>query len=308
MAFPQFALFPGEIQNMIWDYAATRSPSVHFLRNDVDDEHGVGDWLEPELLLFPSRQSAVLGLVHLAWTCRAAYAAVRRRNEAVQYKTILRHGVSPSVRGKSLNLMLDFRSDLLCLDNVDVDHMKADDCCEPLPDLPHIIFTAVRQLAVRYRPALSGRSQGERTLKELGDFIRYHDLRGETFSAGIAQFIKDHGSNRPLPVCMHCLRNTLIRFGNLKELYLIVNEEHKTDLDTDVQPSQQQDKIFAESPRFHSYSRTYFAPAVSGASSELQDLLAALKLTIDYMMVGNSWKQAPRLGLLSWREDTSTLR
>ncbi|KAK3689453.1 hypothetical protein B0T22DRAFT_461563 [Podospora appendiculata] len=291
MAFPQFALFPGEIQNMIWDYAATRSPSVHFLRNDVDDEHGVGDWLESELLLFPARQSAVLGLIHLAWTCRAAYAAVQRRNETVQHKTILRHGVSPSIRGKSLNLTLDFRSDLLCLDDVDVDHTNADDCCKPLPDPPHIVYTAARRLAIRYRPAVGGRSQGEKTLTGLGDFIRYHDLRGETFSTGVAQFVKDRGNQRPLPVCVHCLRNTLVRFDNLNELYLIVNEGNKTALDRDVQPSQRHnERDLAEtredverevdqtqqSPMFHSYSRTYFAPAASDACNELRDLLAAL--------------------------------
>ncbi|KAK3346575.1 hypothetical protein B0T25DRAFT_281037 [Lasiosphaeria hispida] len=87
-AFPYFAAMPGKLQNLIWDFTASPStPTVHFLHKTKPH---YGQWLDWDMPLHPSRQSAALNLVHLSLTCRAARAAVLRRNRAASGAIILR--------------------------------------------------------------------------------------------------------------------------------------------------------------------------------------------------------------------------
>ncbi|KAK0714392.1 hypothetical protein B0T21DRAFT_387103 [Apiosordaria backusii] len=193
--FPQFSLFPGEIQNLIWDHAAWlfSSPTSH---------------------LIPTRDSFALNLANLLITCRASRAAILRNNSSSPFnseRTILQTLPPPSWKSsfvpasKSVNLSLDLHRDLVCL-------TPATATCDEVrkmldyTDGNHFIFTAARKFAVRYDTGWE--------LPSPGPF--QHDRRCPTGWMGM------RGGGRP-GFCSRCVGRLVERFGRLEEVWVVVD-------------------------------------------------------------------------------------
>ncbi|KAM7207935.1 hypothetical protein V8F20_001729 [Naviculisporaceae sp. PSN 640] len=243
-AFPQFALLPGELQDMIWDEAAA-APMVHFMVPVISQS----DWFDGEATLIPDKQSGALGLVYLSLTCRDARAAVTRRNKNIINRTVFR--TFPFQGYKRINLVLDLNIDLVCLANP-----------TDWTEWEHVILWSARRLAIRYDPrwdVLSGVLAQQATISEMGSVggcihtalpgTRPPTRPGESGPSGL--------------FCIRCIANGLQRFRNLEEFCLIVEERRDGDKGTG---SRGDDKIYWDKvPKFYAYNGICFEVGDSAA-------------------------------------------
>ncbi|KAK3367590.1 hypothetical protein B0H63DRAFT_83888 [Podospora didyma] len=311
-SFPQFARFPGEIQDMVWEYAAARSPQVHFLQRL---EPNFETWMDSDALLIPDQQSGALNLVNLSRACRAANAAVHRRNQAVEKKTIFRILSFESRLGKTMNLILDLRTDLVCFGGADAGPQEINDALG-WGDYSHIIFTGARHFAVRYHEGLQ---------PDDDDTIFKPENHEKGILAGIPFRSCSRGGKGHLtfdsaeqPFCPRSVRSVLRRFHKLESFYLIVDRRgvpEKTHMNSlghrqDVSTT---DAVPGTNPIFESYSRAYFEPVDMNKEDELRGPMNALKCIKRRLtkpragIVSPRWAENLKVGLLAWRESTFTL-
>ncbi|KAK3995239.1 hypothetical protein QBC44DRAFT_366765 [Cladorrhinum sp. PSN332] len=203
-SFHQFLLFPGEIQNLVWDQAAALSPAgVHFLTSAPESS----SWDSEDLTLIPSQHSAALNTVNLSLACRAARAAVLRHEKSITHKTYFR-GTGGKPR---MNLTLDLRRDLICfgIGTGEEDARAVVDSSEG----SHIVFTAARRLGIRYKKGweLPGHGPFQHDRRCLAGWRK----EGSEGSEGL----KHAGG-----FCSWCVARVLERFRMLEEVWIIVDD------------------------------------------------------------------------------------
>lgn len=247
MAFTQFVRLPPELQDLVWDHAASLSPCLHFLQKFPDT-----DWIDWDMHLVPDRhQSSDLNLRNLSLTCQDARSAVIRHIRAIKHKTLVpmpRYGSPPAPMTN--NLVLDLTTDLVCFGGADAgpkETMAAVDWA----DFEHIVFAGARRFAVRYfRPGWkvwgnSAENDDEGvgfSLEEL-QVVWRHECMHWTH-VGVAggpgpdgPDVPDgdeEGRRRDLeiqyadsdpPFCARCVSNVMRRFKRLEEFRLIVDPD-----------------------------------------------------------------------------------
>ncbi|KAK4177787.1 hypothetical protein QBC36DRAFT_370796 [Triangularia setosa] len=314
--FPQFSLFPGEIQNLIWDHATslfsapTSRPGIHFLLQPTLLHHPLPPsptqpfapfqlstpWLSNDLDLIPTRDSFALNLAHLLITCRASRAAVLRNNASYPFtheRTILRSFpqkpsffLSPC---KSVDLSLDLKRDLICLTAANA---SCDEVRQMLDhtDGNHFIFTTARKFAVRYGTGWE--------LPSMGPF--QHDRRCPTGWMGM------RGGGRP-GFCSRCVGRLIERFGRLEEVWVLV------DLDDDK--GWKRAGGWGRKREFEGWDRRYFAvegvvPVGEGGNGgnggvveEGLEVLERVKSNLkDPRYYHMPWVSQLKFGLLGWEK------
>ncbi|KAK3313059.1 hypothetical protein B0H66DRAFT_385011 [Apodospora peruviana] len=313
-SFRQFARLPGELQDMVWDEAATISPLLQFLKPMKSESH----WSETEVVLAPSRESGAVNLVHLSLACRGARAAVLRRNRGITNKTIFR---TFSFQGlKAMDLTVDLSVDLVGL---------ANDYSAKWGEYDHLIFWSARRVAFHYNPrwdVMNGvlAQQLQDGLTSAEGCI--HTALSEDF--GTWTFAK---LERGDLFCARCMANALHRFHKPKEFYLIVDPEvisaegdsslgagedhlatfgeHRgSNQDDDDPASRGSDNVALET--FHSYNRTYFEISERDAKLSLRKPVAAMEAIRACLSIAqdpSSVKHVSKMkfGILSWYNDGS---
>jgi len=287
-SFPQFAKLPVELQDLIWDHAATGPGlrGVHFFHQL---EPTFAKWTDWDMLLVPDRQSAALNLVHLSWTCRAARDAALRRNRAPGWnKTILRilSFQTPAGYRKMLNLTLDLGNDLVCFGSPDAGYQETSAALD-WGEWTHIIFSSARHFAIRYQPEWASyfwASEGDGGLdRSIASLSPMFQQQQQWWPASCVHTSWSSGIFQPnAPFCARCLVNVLCRFDRLESFYLVVDRccgpAQSFRFHTDCKPKGPLMTVDGRGRRtFHSYSRTYFELDESDASRDLIDPMMALR-------------------------------
>lgn len=270
--FPQFALLPGELQDMVWNEAA-RAPMVHFMVPVMSQS----DWFNGEATLVPDRQSGALGLVYLSLACRDARAAVTRRNKNIINKTVFR--TFPFQGYKRIDLVLDLSVDLVCLTNP-----------TDWTEWEHVILWSARRLAIRYDPrwdVLNGVLAQQAAFSEMGGGggCIHTALPGSRREQRPQS--KESGTSGIF--CIRCITNGLQRFRNLEEFCLIV--ENRDDSEKDMMAFREGNDGKKDTvPKFYAYKGTCFevgnctAHSMSGmepavALESIREYLVSSRLT-----------------------------
>ncbi|KAK4183304.1 hypothetical protein QBC35DRAFT_394159 [Podospora australis] len=297
--FPQFTLFPGEIQNLIWDKAANLSPGIQFLVPPPRaSELARQAWHSYDTQLVPSRQSAVLNEAHLSLACRDARAAVLRHKKAMRYKTILRIPPGNSAwKGAlpSMNLNLDLRRDLVCFGGADATSDEIRDVLDHVEG-HHVVFSAAKRFAVRYSSGWEVPCPGP----------FQHDRRCPVSLVGMKN------AGRP-SFCSRCLARLVERFRFLEEFWLVADELLNS---TGELPGGWNGMSGAlKKSVFSGYNRTYVSlsgleaggrsPAVKEASEVLERIRANM---MDPRYARMPWARDVKFGLLTWRDPRHELR
>ncbi|KAK3391464.1 hypothetical protein B0T20DRAFT_79927 [Sordaria brevicollis] len=324
MAFTQFVRLPVELQDLVWDHAASLSPCLHFLQKLPDT-----DWIDWDMHLVPDRhQSSDLNLRNLSLTCQDARSAVIRHIRAIKNRTLLpmpRYGSPP---GPMNNLILDLTTDLVCFGGADAgpkETMAAVDWA----DFEHIVFAGARRFAVRYfRPGWnvwgsSSENDDEGvgfSLEELQAMWRHECMHwthvgvaGGPGPDGIdVPDGAEEGRRRDLeiqyadsdpPFCARCVSNVMRRFERLEAFWLIVDPDCLDMLSapTGSRKDRHNKEVVSEERRgtempsaagptkqpartFHSYSRTYFSLDDHDVRSELKAPMRALQAIRDNLV------------------------
>ncbi|KAK0649276.1 hypothetical protein B0T16DRAFT_491932 [Cercophora newfieldiana] len=277
--FPLFSLLPGELQNLIWEYAATSSglPSIHFLRVV---HPRFPHWIDSDLYLVPDHHSSALSLVHISLACRDAHAAVVRRDaQAVPHRDPQNGGVNYTVLRISqfealmtMNLKLDLAQDVIVLGSVkmpsDFEMAYCDDWSNP-------VFSSARRVGI------------------------LHNREGTGF-----HFWED-------------VARALRRFEDLREVYLFVDRdkvegsgEGEQLIGEEEEMDVQAMEVLKAPPRrtFRAYGRTYSGVEGPERRGELRGEVAALHIMRASLIVDDGYSYRPPwastvcFGLLSWRE------
>ncbi|KAK3902637.1 hypothetical protein C8A05DRAFT_15312 [Staphylotrichum tortipilum] len=316
-SFSLFPLFPIELQDLIWDQAAALSPQIHFFLNAHHAAHSPHHnlWCSTEapLNLLPHVESGALNTVSLSQACRAAHAAVQRYTKGIAKKTFLRTSIGPAAavgvspfssvpsplapRPPSLTLILDLQQDLVCFGGPDADGGGVWDVVD-WGEGNHLLFSAARRFAVRYRPGWEKPGPGP-----LG-----HDLRCP------GGWVRGQGGERGDGegmggFCSRCMTRLVEKFLWLEEFYLVIDEGDVGEgLDGGGEnEAAGWDGLSREKRLFNSYSRTYFTPDMSKPSSGIKEATEVLQRMrcnmLDPERFPTGWIMNIKLGLLTWKGD-----
>ncbi|KAK4166831.1 hypothetical protein QBC43DRAFT_312517 [Cladorrhinum sp. PSN259] len=214
-SFHQFPLFPGEIQNLIWDQAAALSPGgIHFLTPTAPPRYYnsgsavSSSWNSNDITLVPSHNSAALNTINLSLTCRASRAAVLRHEKSITDKTYLRTISSGANNHPSMNLTLNLRRDMICFSTGSWDDNNSREAVDSVEGY-HIVFSSARKLGLRYKKGWE--------LPGFGPFPHERRCLGG-WREGF------FGDERLFGFCSFCVARVVERFSRLEEVWMIVDE------------------------------------------------------------------------------------
>ncbi|KAK4227284.1 hypothetical protein QBC38DRAFT_364611 [Podospora fimiseda] len=283
-SFHQFLLFPGEIQNLVWDEAAALSPAgIQFLNLNSQ----ASSWESEDITLIPSKQSAALNTVHLSLACRAARAAVLRYEKNITNKTYLRGDDKPR-----MNLTVDLRRDLICFGNGpgEQDARAVVNGSEG----SHIVFSVARRLGIKYKKGWE--------LPGHGPF--QHDRR---CSVGWRKEGLETTGGSDEGFCSWCVARVVERFKMLEEVWIIVDGG-----DDEVENSEGTEGIQGwngtskslEMRRFEGYDLSYVSTGRcqqgNRSVKEASEVLERIKCNLmDPRFSRGSWARKLQMGILT---------
>ncbi|KAK4124515.1 hypothetical protein N657DRAFT_690040 [Parathielavia appendiculata] len=292
--FPLFPFLPLELQDLIWDQAATLSPQIHFF---LGHRQPISTWeaREPPLNLIPHRESGAHTQVSLSLTCHASRGAVERHTKTIilQRPTVMCTAGKPSA-SPSVALVLNLETDLVCFGGPDADGSGVWDAIN-WGEGNHLVFGGAKRFAVRYKPGWEHAGPGSLP----------HDVRCPGGWVGARKGEK-------AGFCSRCVARLMERFVWLNEFYLILDEADFGD--TEELGKGKQCRVWlrpGSGPRvFYSFSRTYFmldVAGIPGTDATVTEACGVLnRLRANLRDPGHNqmpWVKRIKMGLMIWRQD-----
>jgi hypothetical protein len=256
---------------MIWDYAASLPPQVHFFLNH-HPHYTTWEGCAPVLNLTPHRESGARTQVDLSRTCSAARAAVARQTRTFAESTSMSKAAPPwgKPAAPSVALDLDLTTDLVCFGGPDGDGGVLEriiNCGQGR----HALFRAARRFAVRFKPSWANPVSAPWSRPWL-----QHDVRCP------GRWVDPKWAEKPARgFCSSCLRELLAKFAWLDEFYLILDE---ADLGNTFHEGERGGhwgrrvpEPRAVSQEFHSFGRTYFTLDVRETDAAIMEACGVLE-------------------------------